>query len=47
LAYAQPGEMQPDRDYKYEGADDAQVTSVEGRPGRRARSWFAFDLPVG
>jgi DUF1680 family protein len=46
VAYAQPGEMQPERDYNYQGADDARVTRVEGRPGRRARSWFSFDLPV-
>jgi len=46
VAYAQPGEMQPERDYNYQGADDARITRVEGRPGRRARSWFSFDLPV-
>jgi hypothetical protein len=46
VAYAQPGEMQPERDYNYQGAEDARVTRVEGRPGRRARSWFSFDLPV-
>jgi hypothetical protein len=46
VAYVQPGEMQPERDYNYQGADDARVTRVEGRPGRRARSWFSFDLPV-
>jgi len=46
VAYAQPGEMQPERNYNYQGADDARVTRVEGRPGRRAGSWFSFDLPV-
>ncbi len=46
VAYAQPGEMQPERDYNYQGADDARPTRVEGRAGRRARSWFSFDLPV-
>ncbi|MBN1804219.1 MAG: glycoside hydrolase family 127 protein [Sedimentisphaerales bacterium] len=46
VAYAQPGEMQPERDFNYQGADDARVTRVEGRPGRWARSWFSFDLPV-
>jgi hypothetical protein len=46
VAYAQPGEMQPERDYNYQGADDARVTRVEGRPGRGAGSWFSFDLPV-
>jgi hypothetical protein len=46
VAYVQPGEMQPERDFNYQGADDARPTRVEGRPGRRARSWFCFDLPV-
>jgi hypothetical protein len=46
VGYAQPGEMQPERDYNYQGADDARPTRVEGRPGRRARTWFSFDLPV-
>lgn len=46
VAYAQPGEMQPERDYNYQGADDARPTRVEGRPGRRAQTWFSFDLPV-
>jgi hypothetical protein len=46
VAYVQPGEMQPERDFNYQGADDARVTRVEGRPGRRAQSWFSFDLPV-
>ena len=46
VGYAQPGEMQPERDYNYQGAEDARPTRVEGRPGRRARTWFSFDLPV-
>ncbi|UCD52057.1 MAG: glycoside hydrolase family 127 protein [Phycisphaerales bacterium] len=46
VAYAQPGEMQPERDYNYQGGDDARPTRVEGRPGRRARSWFSFQIPV-
>ena len=46
VAYAQPGEMQPERDFNFQGPDDARVTQVLGRPGRRGRSWFSFDLPV-
>ncbi len=46
VAYAQPGEMQPERDFNFQGADDARVTQVMGRAGRRGRSWFSFDLPV-
>jgi DUF1680 family protein len=46
VAYAQPGEMQPERDYNYQGPEDARVRRVRGRPGRWSRSWMSFDLPV-
>jgi len=46
VGFAQPGEMQPERDFNYQAADDARVVRVLGRPGRRAKSWFSFDLPV-
>ncbi|MCH7556549.1 MAG: glycoside hydrolase family 127 protein [Planctomycetes bacterium] len=46
VAYAQPGEMQPERDFNYQGSDDARVVRMMGRPGRWAKSWFSFDLPV-
>jgi DUF1680 family protein len=46
VAYAQPGEMQPERDFNYESPGDAWVVRMIGRPGRWGRSWFSFDLPV-
>jgi hypothetical protein len=46
VAYAQPGEMQPERDFNYQGPDDARLVRMMGRPGRWAKSWFSFDLPV-
>jgi hypothetical protein len=46
IAYAQPGEMQPERDFNYQGPEDAGVERVLGRAGRRGRSWFSFELPV-
>jgi DUF1680 family protein len=46
VAYAQPGEMQPERDFNYQGPEDARVMRMMGRAGRRSRSWFSFDLPV-
>jgi DUF1680 family protein len=46
VAYAQPGEMQPERDFNYQGPEDAAVERVLGRAGRRGRSWFSFDVPV-
>lgn len=55
VAFAQPGEMQPERDFNFQGDDstpvrvsgrtEAGVESVE-RPGRRGSKWFSFDLPV-
>src|ERR1051326_1532005 len=38
--------MQPERDFNYQGPEDAAVERVLGRAGRRGRSWFSFDLPV-
>jgi hypothetical protein len=38
--------MQPERDFNFQGSDDARVIRVMGRPGRRGSSWFSFDLPV-
>lgn len=46
VAYAQPGEMQPERDFNFQGPDDSWVTWIMNRTGRRGRSWFSFDLPV-
>ena len=46
VCYVQPGEMQPERDFNFQGAEDSSVTRVEGRPGRRGSSWFSFDLSV-
>jgi len=46
VAYVQPGEMQPERDFNYQSPGDAWVVRMMGRPGRWGRSWFSFDLPV-
>ncbi len=45
VAFAQPGEMQPERDYNQQG-ENSTPDRVLGRPGRRGTSWFSFDLPV-
>ena len=45
VAYVQPGEMQPERDFNQQG-DESSVVRVEGRPGRRGAKWFSFDVPV-
>ena len=46
VAYAQPGQMQPERDFNYQSPDDAWVVRMMGRPGRWGRSWFSFEMPV-
>lgn len=45
VAFAQPGEMQPERDFNMQG-EDTSVERIMGRPCRRGTKWFSFDLPV-
>ena len=45
VAFAQPGQMQPERDFNFRGEEASQV-QLQGRNGRRAAKWFSFDLPV-
>ena len=45
VAYCQPGEMQPERDFNFQG-EDAEPVRLLNRPGRHGSKWFSFDLPV-
>jgi hypothetical protein len=45
VGFAQPGQMQAERDTNQQGEDSAPVR-VEGHFGRAANKWFSFDLPV-
>jgi uncharacterized protein len=45
VAYAQPGEMQTERDFNQQG-EDSEPERVMGRAARRGGKWFSFDLPV-
>ena len=45
VAYAQPGEMQPERDFNFQG-EDTEPVRLLNRPGRHGEKWFSFDLPV-
>jgi hypothetical protein len=45
VAFAQPGQMQTERDFNQQGEDTTPV-QLEGRYGRRGSKWFSFDLPV-
>lgn len=46
VAYAQPGEMQPERDFNFQGPENTRAVRVMGRAGRRSETWFSFDLLV-
>jgi uncharacterized protein len=45
VAFAQPGQMQAERDANQQGENSTPVT-VENRNGRSATKWFSYDLPV-
>ena len=45
VAFAQPGQMQTERDFNQQGGN-SQPAQLLGRYGRRAADWFSFDLPV-
>jgi len=45
VAFAQPGQMQSERDFNMQGGKTMPV-QMAGRYGRRATDWFSFDLPV-
>jgi DUF1680 family protein len=45
VAYVQPGEMQPERDFNQQG-ENTTVARVGQRTGRTGRGWFSFDVPV-
>jgi hypothetical protein len=45
VAFAQPGQMQAERDANEQGEETSPI-QLEGRYGRRGKKWFSFDLPV-
>jgi uncharacterized protein len=45
VAFVQPGQMQSERDFNEQG-EDSSPDRVMGRPARRGRNWFSFELPV-
>ncbi len=46
VGFVQPGEMQPERDFNYQAGEESRPVRAQDRPGRRAATWFSFDLPV-
>jgi hypothetical protein len=45
VGFAQPGEMQAERDANMQG-EATEPVRLMGRPGRRGSKWFSFDLAV-
>ncbi|NJD64689.1 MAG: hypothetical protein FIB00_05520 [Chloroflexi bacterium] len=46
IAVVQPGDQAGEAQFGYQGTPDAQVQRMLNRAGRRAGSWFSYDLPV-
>jgi DUF1680 family protein len=48
VAFAQPGEMQPEQDFTFkgEGLEQIETRRIMGRAYRRTKQWFSFDMPV-
>jgi DUF1680 family protein len=46
VAYLEPGEIVFEREFNYQGGEDARPQRILGRPGRRGGSWFSYDVPV-
>jgi len=45
VAFAQPGNMQSERDFNYQGEEAWPMRDAD-RAGRFGRGWFSFDVPV-
>lgn len=45
IGFAQPGQMQAERDFAEKDEDSAPV-QLEGRYGRQGTKWFSYELPV-
>jgi len=45
LGFAQPGQMQSERDFAEKGEDSSPV-QLQGRYGREGTGWFSYDLPI-
>jgi uncharacterized protein len=45
IAFAQPGQMQSERDFA-EKDENSSPVQLQGRYGRQGNSWFSYDLPV-
>jgi DUF1680 family protein len=46
VAFLQPGETVFEREFNYQAGERVYPQRIMGRPGRRGRSWFSYDMPV-
>jgi hypothetical protein len=46
VAYLEPGEVVFERRFNYQAGEGVVPQRIMGRPGRRGRSWFSYDVPV-
>src|SRR5213076_3411562 len=46
VMYLQPGEVVFERQFNYQAGEGAVPQRMLGRPGRRGRTWFSYDLSV-
>lgn len=48
VAFFQPGEMQPERDFNFqsEGAEFGENSRIQGRAFRYTRNWMSCDMPL-
>jgi DUF1680 family protein len=45
VSFAQPGDANTEKNFNQQGEDTTRDASM-GRPARRGKKWFSFDLPV-
>ena len=45
VSFLQPGDAQKEKEFNQQG-EESTLDRAAGRPGRRGRKWFSFDLPV-
>ncbi|MGN6724279.1 MAG: beta-L-arabinofuranosidase domain-containing protein [Tepidisphaeraceae bacterium] len=45
IAFVQIGEMQPERDFNFQG-DNSIAIRTDGQPGRSGGRWMSFDVPT-
>jgi uncharacterized protein len=45
VGFVAPGDVQAEHEVNQQG-EDTSIVRADGRPGRRAGKWFAYDMPV-